>query len=833
MPQWLSGWLYRKSHEIVGSTAGAQTDYQIRIKVHYGSGTDDGENVYLNGKCRTDFGDVRFTASDGETLLNYWIEEKSDSNYAIFWVKVPSIPASPDTTTIYCYTPDTDVMTENGWVNLKDFVENKMNLKVATLNPNTNKVEYHYPLAYVKLPFKGKIVHFKSRFFDLKVTPEHRMWYKTRDIDEWRFGVASEIPSRAKFKRDFPYEGREQEYFVLPEYYNEWSSNSNRRHFKPARKIRMDDWLKFFGFYISEGSLRKPSTVVISQEKEDVKPLIEEAIRNLGYNVYYTGKEYLIHDVQLVSYLNQFGHAKDKFIPNELKNLSKRQLKILLETLLLGDGSKRVRRGIYEEKYYGTISKRLADDVQEIALKAGYTASIHRNSKGLYIVYLGNSSEPQNRVKTFEEYEGYVYCLIVPNHLLFVRRNGKPLWSGNCYYGNPLATTTSNGDNTFIAFHDMDVHHDGWVYIEAGTEESFGDQSGSLRTGGTDGILIFNGLRNENTKVYKQIPSTVAIAVEAKVKVVYSQTQSNWYNQFGISADTNLSNASAFGIYVGWVTYTARYLFRWISGSYAYAYTGNIGLVTNTWYKQKLFRKSDGTVKLEVWEGDTLKGSCSATWETNAISYVHAYIGEGESALTQENHLDYIFARKYVDPEPSHGAWGSEEIAVTYVSVTDSSILQDVILTTKTLKFTDAFMTQDKILRNKTLTMHETLTLLETLLHSKITIITDEMLGVDVITIGKYIVTIDEVTSIETVTPIIHEFTITGTVKDAYGNPVAGATVWLFRTNDKTFIDETTTNENGVYTFKVRNKYMQHFIYAHKEGTPNIFGATDKNITGE
>jgi len=108
---WLEGWSYRKSHVIEGSTAGPVTDYQIRIVVHYGSGTDSGEHVYLNGKCRTDFGDIRFTADDGSTLLDYWMEEYVDSDYAIFWVKVPSIPASPDTVTIYIYYGKSDATT--------------------------------------------------------------------------------------------------------------------------------------------------------------------------------------------------------------------------------------------------------------------------------------------------------------------------------------------------------------------------------------------------------------------------------------------------------------------------------------------------------------------------------------------------------------------------------------------------------------------------------------------------------------------------------------------------------------------------------------------------
>ena len=100
---WLSGWQYRKSHDIKGSTSGSVSNYQVRITVHYGSGTDNGEHVYLNGKCRSDFGDIRFTESDGVTELSYWMEKKVNSNYAIFWVKIPSIPASPNTVTIYIY----------------------------------------------------------------------------------------------------------------------------------------------------------------------------------------------------------------------------------------------------------------------------------------------------------------------------------------------------------------------------------------------------------------------------------------------------------------------------------------------------------------------------------------------------------------------------------------------------------------------------------------------------------------------------------------------------------------------------------------------------------
>jgi len=49
-----------------------------------------------NAKARLDYADIRFTDSDGDTQLNYWMEK--DGN---FWVKVPSIPSGSKT--IYGY----------------------------------------------------------------------------------------------------------------------------------------------------------------------------------------------------------------------------------------------------------------------------------------------------------------------------------------------------------------------------------------------------------------------------------------------------------------------------------------------------------------------------------------------------------------------------------------------------------------------------------------------------------------------------------------------------------------------------------------------------------
>jgi hypothetical protein len=113
LPGWLSGWAYRKSH-IINPASGAGTNYQIRVTVHYGSGMDSDEHVYLNGRCRTDFGDIRFTRSDGVSLLDYWMESKVDGDKAVFWVEVAD-DLSTNSVTIYIYYGNaTATTTSNG-----------------------------------------------------------------------------------------------------------------------------------------------------------------------------------------------------------------------------------------------------------------------------------------------------------------------------------------------------------------------------------------------------------------------------------------------------------------------------------------------------------------------------------------------------------------------------------------------------------------------------------------------------------------------------------------------------------------------------------------------
>ncbi|OQB02798.1 MAG: hypothetical protein BWY21_02219 [Parcubacteria group bacterium ADurb.Bin216] len=79
----------RKPITITNPSGAVLTSYPVYFTLTYDS------------DMKSDFGDLRFTASNGTTLLNYWIESKINSTTAKIWVKVPSLPTSG--TTIYAY----------------------------------------------------------------------------------------------------------------------------------------------------------------------------------------------------------------------------------------------------------------------------------------------------------------------------------------------------------------------------------------------------------------------------------------------------------------------------------------------------------------------------------------------------------------------------------------------------------------------------------------------------------------------------------------------------------------------------------------------------------
>lgn len=99
---WITNWSYRKSITLARAS-GAITNHQMKLLVGESSGAV-GEDVDCEGKCLSTFNDLRFTASDGTTLLDYWIESISGTTpnqLATVWIEFNSIGTSD--TTFYMY----------------------------------------------------------------------------------------------------------------------------------------------------------------------------------------------------------------------------------------------------------------------------------------------------------------------------------------------------------------------------------------------------------------------------------------------------------------------------------------------------------------------------------------------------------------------------------------------------------------------------------------------------------------------------------------------------------------------------------------------------------
>lgn len=99
---WLQGWTYRKAVTL-SRASGAVTNYQMKLLVGESSGAV-GCNVHCNGHVLSSFNDLRFTKSDGTTLLDYWIESitgTTPNRLATVWIEFDSIGTTE--TTFYMY----------------------------------------------------------------------------------------------------------------------------------------------------------------------------------------------------------------------------------------------------------------------------------------------------------------------------------------------------------------------------------------------------------------------------------------------------------------------------------------------------------------------------------------------------------------------------------------------------------------------------------------------------------------------------------------------------------------------------------------------------------
>lgn len=360
-----------------------------------------------------------------------------------------------------CFDDQTEVLTRRGWVSWPDVQDDD---EFATVVDE--KWTYQRPSGVVRENFSGELVGFVGRYLDYLVTDNHRMWIKTEKKSHFEFQTAGDLYGRRFYVRQFGWK--------LPETGPD-SVTINAAPLdgsftvSPAKPITLsaDDYAALIGWYVSEGHVayrphRREYKVYLHQSQEanpEKFAEISDLARRCGLNYHLHRdrgqvKAVVISSKTLAHHLKDFGAlAENKRLTPFVMSLPETARLKMLDALMKGDGSHcqgHVKGFAYEHWRYTTISERLADDVQTLAIQLGMSSTIRRAVKTtsftrpghparlVFTVSVGkgrkNAAVRNHKSVSYHyrrTYNGVVYCATIPSGLLYVRRNGKPILTGN------------------------------------------------------------------------------------------------------------------------------------------------------------------------------------------------------------------------------------------------------------------------------------------------------------------------------------------------------------------------------------------------------------------
>lgn len=358
-----------------------------------------------------------------------------------------------------CHDDQTEVLTDAGWKFFKDLDGSE---KLLSMDPETHEAEYLQPTKIIAKPYSGPMHTYEAKGANFSVTPDHTMYYGQKQKDgskSWRKAQMQDMKfTNRVMKKTVSLDSPDIETYTIPAY-------QGVRKFHPARTFAMDDWAEFWGWYGSEGSLPKSGDQVrISQLIIPNRDKIVALLGRMGYRATVSGTDVIFGDTQLSKHLLKRGRTCEvKRLPPEIRTLSKRQMDIFLDAYILGDGY--TKQNMVDVIY--TSCEAMADDLNEICLLAGYNSvKSKRPLKGVVSTFKDGHTATSSRdgfvitrstsgsdirlrkeSETIEQYDGMVYCATVPpHHLLFTRRKGYAMWSGNC--GLPEALIDDLGNIT-------------------------------------------------------------------------------------------------------------------------------------------------------------------------------------------------------------------------------------------------------------------------------------------------------------------------------------------------------------------------------------------------
>ena len=381
-----------------------------------------------------------------------------------------------------CFDDETEILTRRGWLRFKELEPTD---EVMTLNPNTGYAEWQAIEQIHRYPYVGEMLQFRTkRALDMVVTPNHRNWIrkrsKSRSQDDmengWEFEPAYHTAA-ARGRRWFRTAA------------SGWKGKFSRPSFLSV-SVATGDFAAFVGWWAAEGWLsdRDLSCVQICQAvhqkeycDEIARVLASLDLGRVSEGDYekktpfgtVTARQWSLRSAELAAWLTEHvgRGAGNKKLSGKVKDWPTPMLEDLLLGYLRGDGGKRHKSRVdgggvthrnrssllSEHSSASTTSTLLADDLAEIACKLGLVvrkrvgreATVHEDGSiwnTLYKVNLDTSRfvTVEGGIESIVDYEGDVHCVSVDNGIVYVRRDGKPFFSGNSMQRKLISSTVDN-----------------------------------------------------------------------------------------------------------------------------------------------------------------------------------------------------------------------------------------------------------------------------------------------------------------------------------------------------------------------------------------------------
>jgi len=249
-----------------------------------------------------------------------------------------------------------------------------------------------------------------------------------------------------------------------------WEGDTSVKEFMG---ISIEQFAKLLGYYLSEGHAEydqknRRYRVVISQHDKQNMKIMHDDLKSIGF--YECHNRLILSGKELASYFLALGKSHEKHIPGWFMQQPPEILRLFLDAYRLGDGNVKVvnrpEKNLKSVEYkYFTSSGRLAEQIGECILKTGNYPYFYIQKCGGKKVSFRNGDYTINRdvwaisentsphsvhntspscrhrgVQISDEpYDDMVYCVeLDKNHVLWVRRNGRTAWCGNCRHAYGL-----------------------------------------------------------------------------------------------------------------------------------------------------------------------------------------------------------------------------------------------------------------------------------------------------------------------------------------------------------------------------------------------------------